>query len=167
MGVKIHPGSLTIKLATDGGEDMLVGSLELNRWSGVMRFALTEKKIRQYVLKQERIEREGLVLSDIMHLEDGEDDENEISLSRGKEVASTGDDDDDDDEAALTHKRKASSVDAASKHRKVSSQSSFSAEVRTLYLACRIKNIFSNVVEHKAQVGAVQFLYDEGWGDGV
>lgn len=128
MGVKIHPGSLTIKLATDGGEDMLAGSLELNRWSGVMRFALTEKKIRQYVLKEERIEREGLVLSDIMHLEDGEDDENEISLSRGKEVASTGDDDDDDDdEAALTYKRKASFVDAASKHRKVSSQSSSSA----------------------------------------
>ncbi|KAK0732705.1 hypothetical protein B0T21DRAFT_452257 [Apiosordaria backusii] len=164
VGDKVHPGRLTVKFATDGGDDMLAGSLELSRWSGVMRFALTEQKVRQYVLKQERIEQQGLVLSDIV---DQDDDEDEIALledknpsngkgkGKGKEVATSamlG------NGTAISHKRKASNdidVEIPSKHRKVSQSSS--SELHTLYFVYRIKDIFTEKIQHKAQVGTIQF----------
>lgn len=167
VGVKIYLGSLIIKFVIDGGEDMFVGFFELNWWSGVMRFVLMEKKIWQYVFKQEWIEWEGFVFFDIMYLEDGEDDENEIFFFRGKEVVSIGDDDDDDDEVVFIYKCKVFFVDVVFKYCKVLLQLSFFVEVCIFYFVCWIKNIFFNVVEYKVQVGVVQFLYDEGWGDGV
>ncbi|KAK4173593.1 hypothetical protein QBC36DRAFT_313735 [Triangularia setosa] len=164
---KIHPGRLTIKFATDGGENMLAGSIELGRWSGVMRLALTEQKIRQYILKQERIEREGLALFDMMYLDNQDDEESEAFLLanrnpayiKGKEVAATSLDND----TAISHKPRASNdivVDIPSKHRKVSQSSS--SELRTLYSACRIKNICTEEVEHKAQTGTIQFYTRNG-----
>ncbi|KAK4205788.1 hypothetical protein QBC40DRAFT_312113 [Triangularia verruculosa] len=143
-GDRVHPGRLTVKFATDD-DDLLAGSLELSRWSAVMRIGLTEQKIQRYIVKQERIESQGLVLSDIMHLDEDEG----ISLPEDGISA-------DDDTA--THKRKASSElggELPSKYRKVTPMSL--SEVHTLYFAYRVKHVLSGETQHKAQVGTIQF----------